>query len=739
MAFTRSTVAVDNVRQLEDQPKNKATEVKTAMDQYGIDDKDFINNHMDELEATSAAANIGYSGDVPTSTTVKSALDYIYGQGSGSIPPDGSITRPKLADDVNAVILNNSKGIATNSAAIDELLVEAGISTKLAPTSGKFYDYVGASGQLSQGEIDLTKAYSETVTQGTNTISVTSMNVNDFSDFEIGQEVTLQDDTSKETLTILLLNDPLITFSTNIVNTYATGANVYRSNIKADGDVYKFGGFNAEEVIDRTTPVQVVGSAYTTSASGRPIRLDSGRLISVMVDTVPNPDVIYWEYSDDNGTTWNQLCFANNAYADGKPSMVTDGVNVHTLVLDGTSNIRPYVFNFNGDTQTNIDILSTRVFVSPTESSMGECSVTIAPNGDLHASWSSKNATYPNSFNIRYSKSTDGGVTWDAPTQVTTINTGINFLTPSIVFTNSNPYIVCRFDQASVENISILTTAFTTHDSYSGSMDASWGDSLIYSGGAYIQSNPSADVLSDGTIIVAWHGQDAVDNPQDNIRFSQSSDNGVTWSAMEKITSGSSFYKRYPSITRDENDKIYIMFGKNDAVIAYDLTLIEGNSGSWGVEQPLTNRSGSGNVRASTVNNYRSFTKPLTIFQGDNTENDVKFYGEWTEGTELDLLDVDIRMNITPLIDVSDIGAYMNISDNVLAVDGKVSIVDSTASESYTDLVDTRYPIDATNDEVASLLNSTVTAEDKVTLYYNLTRTLTTDVVELTSILGGVS
>jgi len=61
--------------------------------------------------------------------------------------------------DISTTILNNGKGIATNSATIDELLVEAGISTKLAPTSGKFYDYVGASGQLSQGQIDFTNAY----------------------------------------------------------------------------------------------------------------------------------------------------------------------------------------------------------------------------------------------------------------------------------------------------------------------------------------------------------------------------------------------------------------------------------------------------------------------------------------------------------------------------------------------------------------------------------------------------
>jgi len=405
-------------------------------------------------------------------------------------------------------------------------------------------------------------------------------------------------------------------------------------------------------------------------------------------------------------------------------------VNVYLINTNNSANavyslaIDPTVIS--GDVTGDIVIFES----GQTSTSVKDLDLVVAPNGDLHACWVSKNATYPNSFNIRYSKSTDGGVTWESPTQVTTTNiTADSNLNPSITINSlGNPVIVYQSDISSDYGISSLVFNGTAWDSAY----------VVYSGGVNFQSSPSVDALSDGTIIVAWHGVDAGDS-SNNIRFSDSTDNGVTWSAMQKLTtSGDS--NDNPSITRNSDDDIFIVTRDKFGGSFYDVALLEKpNGGSFGLPVKLTSNTANSSVSASTTVNYREFSKPLTVFKGDLNENDVKFYGKWTEGVELDLLDIDIRMNITPLQDVSDIGAYINISDNVLSVDGKVSIVDSAATESYTDLVDTRYPIDATNDEVASLLNSTVTPEDKVTLLYNLIRTLTTDDISLTSILGGVS
>ena len=617
----------------------------------------------------------------------------------------------------------NSKGIATNSAVIDELVVNAGISTKIAPTSGKFYDFVGSSGILSQGSIDFAKTFASTVTTGTNTVLMTSLlSAKDgttptlLSDcFEVGEEITLANDSIREIFNITNVDDgtATLTLSGNIAGTFASGANVYRSNVKTDTQAYKFGGFNAETVIDQTTPVQVVNAAYDTSGNGgrKIVRLDSGRLISTTYAS-GNSRVKFY-FSDNDGDTWIE--FVNTNASTDVGAIATDGVNVYHLYYRGTSTLN--AISFNGETVTaGTDVGGFPVSFDTGQTSFSGVSLAIAPNGDLHATWASKNATYPNSFNIRYSKSTDGGVTWGTVQQVTQSNSaGTDNKNPSIVIaSNGLPVIIVEVVQPTQKYIYSMTTNGTT-----------WSINLLFDGSNNTQSNPSADVLSDGTIIVAWHGTDSTDATFNNIRFSQSTDNGVTWSAMEKLTSGNTVNRINASITRDKNDYKYIVYDDN-GTLKFLL-----NNGSWQATETIAT-----GTNPSTVSNYREFTKPLTLFDGGS---DVKFYGKWAEGTETDVTTTDIRFNITPLEAVSDIGAYLNISNNINTVDAQVSVVGTLDSESYTDLVDTRYSIDANNDEVASLLNASLTANEKVTLKYTLNRSLTTDDIDINSILGGVA
>ena len=639
------------------------------------------------------------------------------------------------------LIYDNSKGIAQNSASIDELMVEAGISTKIAPTSGKFYDYVGASGVLSQGSIDFAKTYAEIITTGTNTIEMTSLlSAKDgasptlLSDcFEVGEEVTVANDTIREIFNITDVNDgtATLTLSANIVGTFATGANVYRSNVKVGASSYKFGGFNAQEVIDKSTPVTVVNSAYSTEGNGgrKMVRTDNGKFWSFLHES----GFGYHVYEvDELGVPQGRLCFIQNNAYQSKQSLVADGNNLVLLGLNSSSASLVWIVDVT--TQTDVDINSSVIVVDSGQSAIKDTSLAIAPNGDLHATWSSKNATYQNSFNIRYSKSTNGGVTWGTVEQITKWNlSGYDWENPTIIIKNDGtPTIIMQQTNSSDYKIKVNNYTTTWDSANNGS-----GQDLFV-GGIYTQSNPSADVLSDGTIIVAWHGKDSTDSTVDNIRFSQSTDNGVTWSAMEKLTSGNTYGQKFPTITRNELDEISIMFQGTRSGFAsfFNIRLIQGNAGVWGVVENITSDNTTGIAYPSTVNNYREFTKPLTVWQ-NFTATSVEFYGVWTEGTEIDITTTDIRMNITPLQAVQDIGAYINISNNINTVDGQVSIVDTV--ESYTDLIDTRYLQDVNNDEVASFLNTALPPNDKVTLKYTLNRSLTTDDIDINSILGGVA
>lgn len=371
---------------------------------------------------------------------------------------------------------------------------------------------------------------------------------------------------------------------------------------------------------DRTTPVQVVGSAYDTSGNGgrKLVRLDNGHLYSV---DRPSTGVDYYlRKSTDNGATWSLVytMTTNSGYDSKDISIATNGNIVYILIkfYTGSSyNVRS--FKYDGTAGSYLADIDTA------QTALGSTSVTVDSNGHLHAAWSSKNSTYPNSFNIRYSKSTDGGVTWASPTQITTYNTsGADASNPTIVINSlGHPVIIWAYNQGT-------STNQIQGKYYNGS---SWTFMYPFPSNGYVQSNPSATVDSNGVIHVAWHGSDNVDVAIQHIRYSKSIDNGVTWSSMEKLTSGA-YSQESPSISTDKLNKVFILFhGKKATSTTYNnIRLIEGVSGAWGAIQEITNQTSQNILYASTCNNYNNFEKPLAIWK-DLQASNVKFYGKWTE------------------------------------------------------------------------------------------------------------
>lgn len=117
MAFSRLSADVQNIAKLDDEPNDvggmTAAELKAAFDQAGVDIKTFVNLLASELEARSAAGNIGIEtlqGGEAGHNTVQEMIQYVFEQASaaqaGTIV-DGSITQVKLAD--GAVQLASAK------------------------------------------------------------------------------------------------------------------------------------------------------------------------------------------------------------------------------------------------------------------------------------------------------------------------------------------------------------------------------------------------------------------------------------------------------------------------------------------------------------------------------------------------------------------------------------------------------------------------------------------------------
>jgi len=117
--FTEPTYDVDNIQGLADQPTESAIILKQTFDKTGSDAKDYTTDTLiAELKSTdtdlSGAQRIGYEGGVPEDN-VKDALDLIYSGGSGTIPPDGTITTAKLASDVKESFVHSTTLIGTDT------------------------------------------------------------------------------------------------------------------------------------------------------------------------------------------------------------------------------------------------------------------------------------------------------------------------------------------------------------------------------------------------------------------------------------------------------------------------------------------------------------------------------------------------------------------------------------------------------------------------------------------------
>lgn len=394
------------------------------------------------------------------------------------------------------------------------------------------------------------------------------------------------------------------------------------------------------------------------------VRLVNGWLISANI----NAQNIYFQKSIDFGVTWTALTNVSSFLA-GNVSLVSSGNKVHALFtqMDGAPDV--FLVSFDATT-VPATLNNTATYesyfesVDSTQTAMGDCSLAINESGtELHAAWSSKNATY-SAFNIRYSKATrspDGKFYFGDAEQWTNFSTAVNHIdTPSVVVKNDKVYVFVLAYQDHIapngSNIIMMTDAYTTKRVWSDSyFPARIGSAGIYDGTwQYIQANPSAVAIPQhingiplGIVCVAWEGFDAAAPTTKHIRFRRSLDEGVTWSEALKIVPGSS-----PSLTSGNGGMLYITY--EEAGIIKQIT-----STNHGVNWSAPVTVGTGINASSLHDPTLNTTKPLTLYRGSTS---VTFTGQWLEPSETPSL---TGRAVYTLPSTNFVGAFVKKSGNV--------------------------------------------------------------------------
>lgn len=413
---------------------------------------------------------------------------------------------------------------------------------------------------------------------------------------------------------------------------YSSGDGFFSLRPRGGGDIGFYGKYAGGD-INVTTPISAAAVNYTTYASARPQVLSNGWIVVPAADETNKAIII--RVSKDGGSSWSTLCTISNGTVNssdalsfgGGLSCTSSSNNIYILcwrMSSSGSKGTICCWTINAATQSNTNVYSTKVDIEEQNTIGSGCYIAIDSSSALHAVWSSKNAPYSNSFNIRYAKSLVGGDSRVTPTQITNVNTsGYDRQYPVLVVNDNKPIII--YNQTYSGNANCIMISYYNGSSWVGT---DYGSNILYNGGNYGQYHPSAIVTNDGVIHVVWHGLDTTDASVQNVRYSKSYDGGSAWSAMTKLTSGNTYGKLRACISANNANDLFVVFDGGDSVVNSwsNINILKNINGTWGSQVKLTTNASASAAIASVCDNYRNFIEPIFIYRDDQAAK-VKFMG----------------------------------------------------------------------------------------------------------------
>ena len=341
-----------------------------------------------------------------------------------------------------------------------------------------------------------------------------------------------------------------------VTTSYLKGSLV-QASIPAEDGTYPVNGRHADgywyvkgaaAVYDPGT-VSIENLTYVDDGGRKITRLSNGWLVTV--SAMMSMGSVLWHVSKDNGVTWSQLSTTNSGGWTNSFALASYGTTVYTVVTSGNGSLGVVKFDATTVPSTGQSVTSTGIGAGQTEAVQSLAIAVDQSNGHVHIAWTSKTGTYPNSANIRYTKSTNAGATWDGAKNLTTLNV-INeaWHVGELLLHNGTPIVIASWIKTGANTIyaHVLDTSGTPK-SY-----------LVYTA-TYPVGAASGAVDKDGTLYVVWATQTSAANQTYNIMTSRSLNGGTSWASAHMVThyTGGK-HSIYPKIEVDAVGKPYIVF-----------------------------------------------------------------------------------------------------------------------------------------------------------------------------------
>ena len=338
----------------------------------------------------------------------------------------------------------------------------------------------------------------------------------------------------------------------------------------------------------RYYPIDITRESYYQYGSR--IAIDSSNNIHIVLSgyspASPNYAQIRYAKSIDRGSTWsNPFDITSGAYEQYDQSIAIDSSNNIHIVWSGQSSTTPnyhqirYTKSTDRGNTWNIPVNITSEYYEQFNPS-----IAIDSFNNIHIVWNGYTPAYPWKLQIRYTKSIDGGNTWSTPTEITSED--YSQYVPTIGIDSSNTlHIVWEGYSPSSPNC--------TQIRYAKSIDGgnTWSIPTEITSENYSHFSPSMAIDSSNNIHIVWNGYSPASPNYTQVRYAKSIDRGSTWSNPTEITSDD--YGQYgPTIGIDSSNNIHIVWNgcspasPNYAQIRYAKSIDRGNT--WNIPVNIT-------------------------------------------------------------------------------------------------------------------------------------------------------
>ena len=228
----------------------------------------------------------------------------------------------------------------------------------------------------------------------------------------------------------------------------------------------------------------------------------------------PSPFQIRYVKSIDGGNTWsNPIDITSGSYDQYDPAIAIDSFNNIHIVWSGECSSSSNYYQIRYSKSTDGNTWSNPVNITSENYHQNCPKIAIDNSNNIHLVWQGINLTNPTGYQIRYVKSTDGGNTWSNPVNITSEN--YNQYDPAIAIDSfNNIHIVWDGGYSSNPNYQIR---------YSKSTDGgnTWSNPVNITSENYNQYSPVITINTPNNIHIVWYGWTSLSPDYAQIRYAR--------------------------------------------------------------------------------------------------------------------------------------------------------------------------------------------------------------------------